>query len=57
MSDTTQVTLEFGISEENAKNIASELLKLCRHVDNKYKGHLRYTADLMREIAQQLPKE
>ena len=57
MSYTTQVTLEFGISEQNAKNTASELLKLRRYVDDKYKGHLRYVADIMREIAQQLPIE
>lgn len=57
MANTTQVILEFGISKENAKNIATELLKLRRYVDDKYKGHLRYTADVMEEIAQQLPKE
>lgn len=57
MADTTQVVLEFGISKENAQNIAKELLELRKHADDKYKGHLRYTADLMREIALQLPRE
>ena len=57
MSATTKVTLEFGMSSQDAQKARAKILEVRRHVDDKYKGYLGYQAELMREIAQQLPGE
>lgn len=57
MSATQQVTLDFGLSKQEAKNMRSELLALRRKSTPRFWGLLRYTADLMKEIADQLDWE